>query len=586
MNRFNPIGYIRKALRLALFVIPFLGNAQEVPVPDELLQHEYTTLDSLYYNEEYTEKGKQYINAYLKKAKAEDDTYENIKAYHLFADFYDNDYARATTYIDSAIALVQQKKFKNHRYPAILFGKKAFIERIAGNFQNAINYYLKEMQLLDTIKNRLNGRFIKYNIGLIKRDYGDLEGAEAIFKGHLRFDEKRLKINLNEPEGYLESYLTTLHELVVTYRLLKKIDSAKVLNIQGLEIGKDNELTYLLKLNEGIFAYIDGDYEKSITTIQSVLGKLEERDNRYNYEIYNLIDAYFYIAESYKALSNHTQKLAYYQKIAALIETSNYLTPVIRTTYLELVAHYKEAKDNEKQLAYLNKFLYADSILDTNYKYINDRLETDYDIPNLIKEKETLIKSLTDENVKINKTQIIISVLLIVSLLGLGIFYNKQQRYKKRFKALFAQSNSKTPIKVPPTPVKEATLDISETTIAQIKEALEQFEQKEKYLKANLTLDKLAKSFKTNSKYLSFVLNKTKNKRISQYINDLRVDYVIEKLKQDTTFRKFTIKAIANEIGFNTDQAFSKAFFKKTGIYPSYFIKELEKNDQFILIET
>jgi AraC-like DNA-binding protein len=46
-------------------------------------------------------------------------------------------------------------------------------------------------------------------------------------------------------------------------------------------------------------------------------------------------------------------------------------------------------------------------------------------------------------------------------------------------------------------------------------------------------------------------------------------------LKEDQKFRKYTIKAIAIEIGFNTDQAFSKAFHKKTGVFPSSFIKEL-----------
>ena len=38
-----------------------------------------------------------------------------------------------------------------------------------------------------------------------------------------------------------------------------------------------------------------------------------------------------------------------------------------------------------------------------------------------------------------------------------------------------------------------------------------------------------------------------------------------------------TIKAIANEMGFNTTEAFSKSFYKSTGIYPSFFIKQLEK---------
>ena len=57
----------------------------------------------------------------------------------------------------------------------------------------------------------------------------------------------------------------------------------------------------------------------------------------------------------------------------------------------------------------------------------------------------------------------------------------------------------------------------------------------------------------------------------------MRIDFVIEKLKTDEVFRRYTIKAIAMEVGFNTAEAFSKSFFKSTGIYPSFFLKELEK---------
>ena len=44
--------------------------------------------------------------------------------------------------------------------------------------------------------------------------------------------------------------------------------------------------------------------------------------------------------------------------------------------------------------------------------------------------------------------------------------------------------------------------------------------------------------------------------------------------------RKYTIKAIAGEFGFNTSESFSKAFYKKHGIYPSYFLSRLEKNQE------
>jgi len=551
-------------------------KSQELQVPDLLLQSNYETLDSLYYTEEYTEKGKLYISAYLKKAKLEESEEEVITGYHLFADFYDNNYEIATAYIDSAIGLSEQEKSINHNL-TLLYGKKAFIERVGGNFQNAINYYLKGLKLLDTVKNSFSAKYVKYNIGLIKRDYGDLEGAKTIFKKHLQFDKKKYIENINDPEGYLESYIYTIHELVRTYRLNKEIDSAKILNSQGLKLAKENNLVYLFILNEGIFKYNDTNYKESIKKIISTLPEVSNTNNRYDFEIYNLIDAYFYLGKSYEAIENQEQKLAYYKKIDSLTQSSNYLTPEIKLTYLGLVNHYKQLGDNIKQLEYLNKLIKIDSILDVNYKYINHKLEAEYDIPNLLENKEQLISTLKSENTKAIKTRLLISILLGISFLGLSFFYYKQLQYKKRFKALLTENkraqHNDTRIKIK----KQQRIDISEETFKHITKSLNQFERQEKYLKTNLTLDKIAKSFKTNSKYLSLILNQTKGKSVSQYINELRIEYVVNRLKRDTTFRKFTIKAIANEIGFNTDQAFSKAFFKQTGIYPSYFIKELEK---------
>jgi len=375
----------------------------------------------------------------------------------------------------------------------------------------------------------------------------------------------------------LESYIYTIHELVRTYRLNKEIDSAKILNSQGLKLAKENNLVYLFILNEGIFKYNDTNYKESIKKIISTLPEVSNTNNRYDFEIYNLIDAYFYLGKSYEAIENQEQKLAYYKKIDSLTQSSNYLTPEIKLTYLGLVNHYKQLGDNIKQLEYLNKLIKIDSILDVNYKYINHKLEAEYDIPNLLENKEQLISTLKSENTKAIKTRLLISILLGISFLGLSFFYYKQLQYKKRFKALLTENkraqHNDTRIKIK----KQQRIDISEETFKHITKSLNQFERQEKYLKTNLTLDKIAKSFKTNSKYLSLILNQTKGKSVSQYINELRIEYVVNRLKRDTTFRKFTIKAIANEIGFNTDQAFSKAFFKQTGIYPSYFIKELEK---------
>jgi len=74
-----------------------------------------------------------------------------------------------------------------------------------------------------------------------------------------------------------------------------------------------------------------------------------------------------------------------------------------------------------------------------------------------------------------------------------------------------------------------------------------------------------------------FVINHYKKESFSSYLNSLRIVYAVEKLKADTSFRNYTIAAIAKEVGFNNPESFSKAFYKKTGIYPSYFMNKLNK---------
>ena len=62
----------------------------------------------------------------------------------------------------------------------------------------------------------------------------------------------------------------------------------------------------------------------------------------------------------------------------------------------------------------------------------------------------------------------------------------------------------------------------------------------------------------------------------SSYISNLRIEYCLKKLKSDFKFRKYSITAIAFEIGFNNVESFSKAFYKTTNMHPSTFIKELK----------
>ena len=106
---------------------------------------------------------------------------------------------------------------------------------------------------------------------------------------------------------------------------------------------------------------------------------------------------------------------------------------------------------------------------------------------------------------------------------------------------------------------------------------IESFESKNKFLLKKYTLNSLAKDLNTNSTYLSKVINVAKGTNFAHYLNNLKINFAIDKLSKDERFRSYTIKAIAEDSGFNTAQSFTNAFLKKTGIYPSYFIKRINK---------
>lgn len=140
---------------------------------------------------------------------------------------------------------------------------------------------------------------------------------------------------------------------------------------------------------------------------------------------------------------------------------------------------------------------------------------------------------------------------------------------------MVASSQNEKPTSVKIIPKKESSIPIE--LVNKILKLLSKFQNNHEYILHDVTLFNLAKKFKTNTKYLSQIINQHKGKSFNNYINSLRINYTIEKLKTDTRFRKYSINAIANEVGFNTSESFSKAFYKNTGIKPSYFIKELER---------
>jgi YesN/AraC family two-component response regulator len=118
---------------------------------------------------------------------------------------------------------------------------------------------------------------------------------------------------------------------------------------------------------------------------------------------------------------------------------------------------------------------------------------------------------------------------------------------------------------------------IKDEKINEILEKLVKLEEKKYFLKQECTLHSVAKRLRTNTAYLSKIINNELGKSFSTYINELRINYIIIELKNNAKLRSYSVSAIAEEIGYKRPEAFTKYFKDATGISPTIYIKKINK---------
>ncbi|SMC62993.1 helix-turn-helix domain-containing protein [Moheibacter sediminis] len=102
---------------------------------------------------------------------------------------------------------------------------------------------------------------------------------------------------------------------------------------------------------------------------------------------------------------------------------------------------------------------------------------------------------------------------------------------------------------------------------------LEKFERGIKFTDKNMSVSMLSEILNTNSKYLNYIITKNRNKNFNQYINHLRINYIIQKIQSSPEYLHYKISSMAEECGFSSHGKFTEAFKKEIGINPSAFIE-------------
>jgi len=556
-------------LPIVLFCTILNIQGQEDSLRDK--SYEYLFKKFKTYQNTSFDKATIYGTSFINKGKKENDLSRVSRGFFFLSLINKNE--KAIQLIDSA--LFYNKNTSDKRLNVIYASKQGDLFYNIGAYKNALNSYIEAKKHIDEKTSAYNVYDIDYSIGLIKLRIGDFKEAKKAFKKNSDF---LLKNNVNDK--YLENYFINLNGLSFAHLYTHELDSAEFYNnLITKSAKKEAYLDYYnkSKVVQAIINYDKGNYQKGLDSIIKYSPLIEN-----NQDSLDLALVYLYKGKGYQKLGNWENALPIFKKVDTIIQKKKIFNSQLRENYTILYDYYKKKGDAKNHIKYIERLVNFDSILYSNNAYLKSTLLKKYDVPKLIQEKEILIKQLENKGSKRLKILYALLAFVIVLILLLYYYYRKKQTYKRRFEELIKTKTLKNQeIKTDPVGLKKK-LTVPESIIKGILNNIEIFEKEQQFLSNTITLNSLAKKIGTNSAYLSKVVNHYKNKNFSTYLSDLRINYVVEALKEQPKLREYTIKAIAFEVGFKNSESFTNAFYKQTKIYPSYFIKQLQKRKEIV----
>ncbi|WP_131725522.1 MULTISPECIES: helix-turn-helix domain-containing protein [unclassified Chryseobacterium] len=540
------------------------------------------------------------IQYYIKKAKEEKNNEALVYAYR-----YASNFSKYPENINNAnLALNVAKSSQDQRLLA-----NAYLNRGTVFFQEG--YYQKSLDdvLVANINaNNIADEYITYkSIYLIAQNkiyLGLHEDAAKELQVCINFFKKR-STDSKFGQDYQTYYIYSLLSYIDNNTRMGKMNENKTLISESIDYLTDNNLQQFIPYfisSQGTDAFYQKDYQTSIK-------KLTQALEMYNDKYPHITEIYYLGLNNWK-IGKRTIAVKFMEVIDNQYNKSNRLDPQFRSAYEILIKYNDSIKNRDKQLEYIDKLMILDKSYEKNFKYLYPKINKEYDTKKLISEKN-----------KVEKLLILRSnIFLLILIISLGIilffsirYYRIKKLYKQRFENIIinsevehkkhhvtkeAQENTEPEtvktVFISDKDVKELNLESPENldeyyskipglnplVIKSIMNQLDTFEYEERYLDSQLTQKSLVEELGTNSTYLSKIINTYKGSNFNIYINNLRLNYIIDLLRTDANYLQYDVKELANICGFSNAESFSDNFYRKFEIKPSYFVKMMKEKSR------
>ena len=322
----------------------------------------------------------------------------------------------------------------------------------------------------------------------------------------------------------------------------------------------------LLHLDADIY-FLKKNYIKAIQKYQETISVAKTLNHKKR-----VYQAQFRIAESHFFLGQYNKALEVFDSLSALdLERYDLLkNGIVKNYYYALI--YSELGNPSKALFYTNIY---NTQLDDYYKKMSNLKINTFESNELRAKKEILkeLRSQKESNTTLSFYLYVSLIILVCGFLSALIFYNFQKRkFKHRLEKLNSYIES-----LQNTEQKPATKKVAEVKANSILTKLKDIESEHLYIDFNYSLNEVAKRIGSNSAYVSQVVNEYWGKSFVQYTNELRINHILLKLKDDDLYQKFTLVAIAESVGYKSLSSFNKHFKAITGVSPKQYLLHLKQ---------
>lgn len=395
------------------------------------------------------------------------------------------------------------------------------LDTVADNYLSEILSYrqnIKDPKLLIWLEGKLH-----MDQAYLNFDHGHTaKSIDHLQKARFQFQKSRDTVAVNDASL----------SLVESFMQVSKIDSANYHLEKTLADIKSSNYNDFQKLraftNLGKLYFLEKRYDDAMATYQQALLLSNELPNS------------FYEDSCFEGLA-----LNY----LAMEDTKNFYV-------------YKQKKNVSSAQVETEERLAVNAV----YNTINNQLENSSE--KTIKQEYTIL-------------YILGAILLLLSATGLFLmvqYKTKAKEYAAIWKYISPAKTASTEVQT--QKVLEKSSIVPEETEQMILQKLNKFEAGKKYINSDMSIALLASQIDTNTKYLSDVINRHKGKNFNGYINELRINYIIDKIKNNPVYFNYKVSYLASECGFSSHSSFTTVFKSVTGISPTAFMDFLKKRTE------